>query len=50
MLLVTIGAIFWGSSLGSKIVKAKIPEKGVMRDGEETIRVGEGTIRTGQYF
>ena len=31
-------------------MKAKIPEKGVMRDGEGTIRVGEGTIRTGQNF
>ena len=50
MLLVTIGASLWGYSLGSKRVKAKIPEKGVMRTGEGTIRVGEGTIRTSQNF
>ena len=50
MLLVTISASLWGSSLGSKRVKAKIPEKGVMRAGEGTIRVGEGPIRTSQNF
>ena len=46
MLLGTIGARLLRNSLGSKRVKAKIPEKGVMR----TIRAGEGTIRTSQNF
>ena len=46
----TIGASLLGYSLGSKRVKAKIPEKGVMRAGEGTIRAGEGTIRTSQNF
>ena len=50
MLLGTIGASLLGNSLGSKRVKAKIPEKGVMRAGEGTIRAGEGTIRTSQNF
>ena len=50
MLLGTIGATLLGNSLGSKRVKAKIPEKGVMRAGEGTIRAGEGTIRTSQNF
>ena len=50
MLLGTIGASLSGNSLGSKRVKAKIPEKGVMRAGEGTIRAGEGTIRTSQNF
>ena len=50
MLLGTIGASLLGNSLGSKGVKAKIPEKGVMRAGEGTIRAGEGTIRTSQNF
>ena len=50
MLLGTIGASFLGNSLRSKRVKAKIPEKGVMRAGEGTIRAGEGTIRTSQNF
>ena len=50
MLLGTIGASLLGNSLGSKIVKAKIPEKGVIRGAEGTIRVGEGAIRTSQNF
>ena len=50
MLLGTIGASLLGNSLGRKRVKAKIPEKGVMRAGEGTIRAGEGTIRTSQNF
>ena len=50
MLLGTIGASLLRNSLGSKRVKAKIPEKGVMRAGEGTIRAGEGTIRTSQNF
>ena len=50
MLLGTIGASLLGNSLGSKRVKAKIPEKGVMRAGEGIIRAGEGTIRTSQNF
>ena len=50
MLLGTTGASLLGNSLGSKRVKAKIPEKGVMRAGEGTIRAGEGTIRTSQNF
>ena len=50
MLLGTIGASLLGNSLGSKRVKAKIPEKGVMRAGEGTIRAGEDTIRTSQNF
>ena len=50
MLLDTIGASLLGNSLRSKRVKAKIPEKGVMRAGEGTIRAGEGTIRTSQNF
>ena len=44
MLLGTIGASLSGNSLGSKRVKAKIPEKGVMRAGERTIRAGEGRL------
>ena len=39
-----------GNLLRSKTVKAKIPEKGVMRDGEGTIRADEGTIRISQNF
>ena len=31
-------------------MKAKIPEKGVMRAGEGTISAGESTIRTSQNF
>ena len=50
MLLGRIGASLWGNSLGSKRVKAKIPEKGVVRPGDGTIRAGEGTIRTSQNF
>ena len=50
MLLGTIDAGLLGNSLGSKRVKIKIPEKGVMRAGEGTIRAGEGTIRTSQNF
>ena len=50
MLLGTTGASLLGNSLGSKRVKAKIPEKGVMRAGEGTIRAGEDTIRTSQNF
>ena len=50
MLLGTIGASLLRNSLGSKRVKAKILEKGVMRAGEGTIRAGEGTIRTSQNF
>ena len=50
MLLGTIGASLLGNSLGSKRVKAKIPEKGVMRAGEGSIRAGEGTIKTSQSF
>ena len=50
MLLGTIGASLLGNSLGSKRVKANIPEKGVMGAGEGTIRAGEDTIRTSQNF
>ena len=50
MLLGTIGASLLGNQQGSKRVKAKISEKGVMRAGEGTIRAGEGTIRTSQNF
>ena len=50
MLLGTTGASLLGNSLGSKRVKAKIPEKGVMRAGEGSIRAGEGTIKTSQSF
>ena len=50
MLLGTIGASFLGNSLRSKRVKAKIPEKGIMRANEGTIRAGEGTIGTSQKF
>ena len=50
MLLGIIGASLLGNALGSKRMKAKIPEKGVMRAGEGTIRAGEGTIRTSQNF
>ena len=50
MILGTIGASLFRNLLGSKRVKAKIPEKGVMRAGEGTIRAGEGTIRTSQNF
>ena len=50
MLLGTTGASLLGNSSGSKKVKPKIPEKGVMRACEGTIRAGEGTIRTSQNF
>ena len=50
MLLGTIGASLLGNALGSKRMKAKIPEKGLMRAGEGTIRAGEGRIRTSQNF
>ena len=50
MLLGTTGVSLLGNLLGSKTVKAKIPEKGVMRHGEWTIRADEGTIRTSQNF
>ena len=40
MLLGTTGASLIGNSLGSKRVKTKIPEKGVMRTGEGAIRAG----------
>ena len=50
MLLGKIGASLLRNSLGSNIVKAKIPEKGVMRAGEGSIRAGEGTIKTSQSF
>ena len=50
MLLGTIGASLLRNALGSKRVKAKIPEKGVMRAGEGSIRAGEGTIKTSQSF
>ena len=50
MLLGTTGASLLGNSLGSKRVKAKIPEKGVMRAVEWTIRAGKGTIRTSHNF
>ena len=50
MILGTIGASLLRNFLGSKRVKAKIPEKGVMRTGEGTIRAGEGTITTIQNF
>ena len=50
MLLGTTGASLYGNSLGSKRVKAKIPEKGVMRAGEGTIKAGKGTIRTSHNF
>ena len=50
MSLGTIGASLLEYSLGSKRVKAKMPEKRVMRAGEGTIRAGEGTIRTSQNF
>ena len=50
MILGTIGASLLRNLLGSKRVKAKIPEKGVMRAGEGTIRAGEGTTRTSQNF
>ena len=50
MLLGTISANLLRNSLGSKRVKAKIPEKRVTRVGEGTIRAGEGTIRTSQNF
>ena len=39
-----------GNLLRSKTVKAKIPEKGVMRAGEGNIRADEGAIRTSQNF
>ena len=44
------GASLLGNSLGSKRVKAKRQEKGVMKAGEGTIRAGEDTIRTSQHF
>ena len=50
MILGTVGASLLRNLSGSKRVKAKIPEKGVMRAGEGTIRAGEGTIRTSQNF
>ena len=50
MSLGTIGASLLRNSLRSKRVGSKIPENGVMRAGEETIRAGEGTTRTSQNF
>ena len=50
MLLGTLGASLLANLSTVKGVKYKIPEKGIMRAGEGTVRDGESTIRVRQDY
>ena len=50
MLLGTLGSSLLGNLLTGKGMEAKIPRRGAMRAGEETIGTSESTIRAGQDF
>ena len=50
MLLGTLEATLLGNLFTDKNMKPKIPERGVISAGEETIWVCKGTIRAGQGF